>query len=227
MGIFSRLSDIVSANISDLLDRAEDPEKMIKLMIIEMEEHLQRAHEGVVKALAGEKRLEQNLNKNKSAAAEWQAKAEAALERCDEEQARKCLTRKMEYQKIANSLQEQFDTAHRASEVLKEDYCRLEEKVAEARRRRDALIARQMAAEAQKEVAGIAPAMAKAQAAFGKFDRMEQKIEQIEAEALALADLAESTRGFDREFEKSQRDAEVDAELAALKEKAGKHKESG
>lgn len=225
MGFFSRLSDIMSANINDLLDRAEDPEKMIKLLIIEMEEHLGDAREGVVKALAGEKRLEANLNKNRSAAEEWEAKAEAAIERSDDELARKCLSRKKEYEKIAESMQQQWETAHHASEVLKEDYQRLEEKVDEARRKRDSLIARQALAEAQKEVAGTAPAMEKAQRSFSKFDRMESKIEQMEAEAVAMAELTDTSRALDREVEKSERDAEVDAELAALKEKARKKQE--
>lgn len=225
MGLFSRLSDIMSANINDLLDRAEDPEKMIKLLIIEMEEHLGDAREGVVKALAGEKRLEANLNKNRSAAEEWEAKAEAAIERSEDELARKCLSRKKEYEKIVESMQQQWETAHHASEVVKEDYQRLEEKVDEARRKRDSLIARQALAEAQKEVAGTAPAMEKAQRSFSKFDRMESKIEQMEAEAVAMAELTDTSRALDKEVEKSERDAEVDAELAALKEKARKKQE--
>ena len=78
MGIFSRVSDIVDANINDMLDRAEDPEKMVKLLIIEMEEHIEKAREGLVKAVAGEKGLEANLKRNREAAAEWEAKAESA-----------------------------------------------------------------------------------------------------------------------------------------------------
>ena len=217
MSIFSRVSDIISANVNDLVDRAEDPAKMVKMLIVEMEEHLEHARDGVAKAIAGEKRLEGTLKKNRTEADQWQAKAEAAVERGDEELARKCLSRKKEYEKIADSMQQQWETAHRASEILKEDYRRLEEKVEEARRRRDALIARQMAAEAQKEVASVAPAMSKAQRSFSKFDRMESKVEQIEAEALALVELSDPSRDLNREVEKSQRDAEVDAELAALK----------
>ena len=219
MGIFSRVSDIISANVNDLVDRAEDPAKMVKMLIVEMEEHLEHARDGVAKAIAGEKRLEGTLKKNRAEAEQWQAKAEAAVERSDEELARKCLSRKKEYEKIADSMQQQWETAHRASDILKDDYRRLEEKVEEARRRRDALIARQMAAEAQKEVASVAPAMSKAQRSFSKFDRMESKVEQIEAEALALAELSDHSSDLNREVEKSQRDAEVDAELAALKAK--------
>jgi phage shock protein A len=217
MGFFTRVSDLVSANVNDLLDRAEDPEKMVKLLIAEMEEHLQVAHDGVVKAIAGEKRLQVTLDKNRAAAAEWQQKAEAALERGEEELARKCLARKKEHDGVVRSVEPQLETAHKASEVLKEDYRRLEQKVDEARRKRDALIARQAAAQAQKEVAGIAPAMSRAKASFAKFDRMESKVEQMEAEALALAEM--NSRELEREVDDSFRKAELDQEFAALKEK--------
>jgi len=225
MKIFSRVSDIISANVSDLLDRAEDPEKMVKLLIVEMEEYIDKAREGLAKAIAGEKQLEASLKKNRDAAADWQAKAEAAIERNDDELARRCLERKKEFERIADSMQPQWEAARRASDALKSDFRRLEERVEEARRKRDALIARKLAAEAQKQVATIAPAMSKAQQSFAKFDRMERKVEQIEAEAEALAELSDSRRELEREVAQSERNAEVDAELAALKEKARRKKE--
>ena len=108
------------------------------------------------------------------------------------------------------------------SKVLKKDFKRLEDKVDEACRRRDALIARQLAAEAQRDVAAIAPSMSRAQRSFSKFDRMERKVEQIEGEALALAELSDADRDLKEEIEKSERDAEVEAEFEALKEKMAK-----
>ena len=222
MGIFSRVSDIVEANINDLLDRAEDPQKMVRMLIVEMEEHLEKAREGLVKTVAGEKNLEANLRRNREAAAEWEAKAEGALARGDEELVRKCLVRKKEHDRIADSLQPQWEAAHKMSKVLKKDFKRLEDKVDEACRRRDALIARQLAAEAQRDVAAIAPSMSRAQRSFSKFDRMERKVEQIEGEALALAELSDADRDLKEEIEKSERDAEVEAEFEALKEKMAK-----
>ena len=109
MGIFSRVSDIVEANINDLLDRAEDPQKMVRMLIVEMEEHLEKAREGLVKTVAGEKNLEANLRRNREAAAEWEAKAEGALARGDEELVRKCLVRKKEHDRIADSMQPQWE----------------------------------------------------------------------------------------------------------------------
>ena len=225
MRIFSRVSDIISANVNDLLDHAEDPEKMVKLLIVEMEEHIETARGGLAKAIAGEKQLEANLRKNRDAAADWQSKAEAAIERSDDDLARRCLERKKEFEKVANSVQPQWEAAHRTSDALKSDFRRLEEKVEDARRKRDALIARQFAAEAQKQVASIAPALSKAQQSFSKFDRMERKVEQMEAEALALVELSDTKRELDMEVAQSQHKAEVDVELAALKEKARRKKE--
>ena len=222
MGIFTRVSDIVEANINDLLERAEDPQKMVKMLIVEMEEHLEKAREGLVKTVAAEKNLGANLKRNGEAAAEWEAKAESALARGEEELARKCLVRKKEHDRIADSMQPQWEAASKMSEVLKNDFKRLEDKVDEACRRRDALIARQLAAEAQRDVAAIAPSMSRVQRSFSKFDRMERKVEQLEGEALALAELSDADRDLREEIERSERDAEVEAELEALKEKVAK-----
>ncbi|TWU39271.1 PspA/IM30 family protein [Novipirellula artificiosorum] len=217
MSIFSRVSDIINANVSDMLDRAEDPEKMVKMLIFEMEEQISLARAGVVKAIAGEKKLELNLTKNRDEAASWHAKAEAAVTRGDEELARKCLARKKEHQRIAESLQPQWERANQTSGTLKSDLRRLEEKLDEAIRRRDSLIARQMAAEAQKEVQSVAPALNRVQRHFDKFDRMERRIEDMEAEAAATAELSSAATELCREVERKQQDAEVESELAALR----------
>ncbi len=217
MSFFSRVSDIINANVSDLLDRAEDPEKMVKMLIFEMEEQIETAREGIVKAIAGEKKLEVNLTKNRKEAADWHAKAEAAIERADEDLARKCLARKKEHDKIADSLQPQWERARQTSDSLKSDLRRMEEKLDEAIRRRDSLVARQMAAEAQREVQSVAPSLSRAQRSFAKFDRMERRVEDMEAEAAAAAELSDVSSELDHEVEQKQKDAEVEFELAALK----------
>lgn len=217
MSFFSRVSDIINANVSDLLDRAEDPEKMVKMLIYEMEEQIGTAREGVAKAIAGEKKLEANLTKNRSEAQQWHSKAEAAIGRGDEELARKCLARKKEHERIAESLQPQWERARQTSDSLKSDLRRMEEKLDEAIRRRDSLVARQMAAEAQREVQSVAPSLNRVQRSFAKFDRMERRVEDMEAEAAAVAELSDMSSELDREVEKQQKDAEVEIELAALK----------
>ena len=220
MSFFSRVSDIINANVSDMLDRAEDPEKMVKMLIFEMEEQIGTAREGVAKAIAGEKKLEVNLKKNRSEAEAWHSKAEAAIGRGDDDLARKCLARKKDHEKIADSLQPQWERARQTSDSLKSDLRRIEEKLEEAIRRRDSLVARQMAAEAQKEVQSVAPSMNRAQRSFAKFDRMERRVEDMEAEAAAMVELSDMSVELDREVEQKQQDAEVELELAALKKKA-------
>lgn len=217
MNIFSRVSDIINANVSDMLDRAEDPQKMVKMLIFEMEEQIETARHGIAKAIAGEKKLEANLTKKRQEAAEWLAKAEAAIERGEDDLARKCLSRKKEYEKIANELQPQWERARKTSDALKSDLRRMEEKLEEAIRRRDSLVARQMAAEAQQEVQSVAPSMLKTQKSFAKFDRMERRIEDMEADAAAVAELSGSAMSLEREVEQNEHDREVDLEFASLK----------
>jgi phage shock protein A len=226
MSFFSRMSDILSANVNDLLDRAEDPEKMVKLLVAEMEEHVEKAREGLTKAIAGEKQLETSLNKNRQAAEEWHVKAKSAVDRGDEDLARRCLQRRKEFEKIADSIMPQWEVSRKTSDVLKADFRRLEEKLEEARRKRDVLIARKLAAEAQKEVASVAPAMSRAQRSFSKFDRMESKIERMEAEAKAVLELSNDSSELNRELESREQAAEVDAELAALKAESKRAKAS-
>jgi phage shock protein A len=217
MSIFSRVSDIINANVSDLLDRAEDPEKMVKLLIYEMEEQIENARDGIAKAIAGEKQLEANLKKNRGSAVEWQGKAETAIERGDDDLARKCLARKKDHDRIADQLQPQWEKARQTSDLLTADLRRLEEKLDEAIRRRDSLIARQLAAEAQKEVQSVSPAFGQIERSFAKFDRMERRVEAMEAEAAASAAISDLSRDLDDEFHQAQRDVEVESELAALK----------
>jgi phage shock protein A len=217
MNFFSRVSDIINANVSDLLDRAEDPEKMVKMLIFEMQEQIGLAREGVAKAIAGEKKLEANLGRNRTEAASWHSKAEAAIGHGDEDLARKCLARKKDFDAIADSLQPQWQRARQTSDSLKSDLRRLEEKLSEAIRRRDSLIARQMAAEAQQEMQRIAPAMNRVQSSFDKFSRMERRIENMEAEAAAMAELTDLSGDLGREVEQQTKNVEVEIELAALK----------
>ena len=158
------------------------------------------------------------------AADEWQAKAKAAIERGDEDLAGSVLSEKRSSRKSPTASRRNGKCLRKTSDSLKADFRRLEEKLEEARRKRDVLVARKLAAEAQKDVASVAPAMSKAQRSFSKFDRMESKIEQMEAEARrsgALGRTAKSGQGNCR----SRAAAEVDAELAALKAEADKKKD--
>jgi phage shock protein A len=119
------------------------------------------------------------------------------------------------------SLRPQWEQARKTSDVLKSDLRRMEEKLEETIRRRDVLIARQMAAEAQKQVQSVTPSLLRVQRNLSTFDRMERRIEDMEAEAAAMSDLTQMSTELDRSVEKKQRDADVELEMAALKAKVG------
>ena len=145
--IFKRINDIISANINDLIDRVEDPERMIKQIIREMEESINRAKEGVIDAIASEKRLQKDLEHHRRQSAEWLHKAEEALNAEQDDLARMALTRKKEHDNILKALEPSWESAKATSEHLKAQLHALEAKLEEARRKRSSLVARQRAAE--------------------------------------------------------------------------------
>lgn len=220
MGIFSRLVDIMSANINDLLDKAEDPEKMIKQMVIEMEEAVNKATTAVGAAIANQKRLERQMAENKKQADEWQNKAIQAVNAGRDDLAAQALAKKTSFMNAATSLEPTLAQATKTAEQMKAQLMQLKTKLDEARVRQNTLIARHQAAKAKKEIAKAMSGVGGG--AFGNFDKFEKKIEDAEAEADAHAELAGDTGNLDDEFKKLNNDATVDSELAALKAQLGK-----
>ncbi len=145
--LFARISDVLSANISDLIDRVEDPEKMIKQIIREMEENIGLAKEGVVDAIASEKTLQQNVDRHRREAKTWQENARTALKDGKDDLARQALVRKNEHDTILKSLEPALESAQGTSASLKAQLKALDAKLDEAKRKRGALVARQRAAE--------------------------------------------------------------------------------
>ena len=225
MGIFRRISDIINSNINYILDQAEDPEKMISQMILEMEEGIRSAKLSAARAIASEKKLKKSLDFHVRKAEEWKEKAESALEDGNEEHARKALNRKKEHANIAKSLEAQHEEAEKAGDTLRINLRALEGKLAEAKRKRDTLVARKRAAEACKEVHLQVGNLEKTASAFSKFERMEEKVESAEAEAAALAEMAEDEKLVREEFEKLTEDKDIDLELESLKEEVKRRKE--
>lgn len=217
--LFQRISDVISANINDLIDRVEDPERMIKQIIREMEENIRMAREGVVNAIAGEKQLGRELEQHRRKAKQWRKKAEAALRADNEDLARAALARKQEHDRICQDLEVSWQAAAENSRNLKEQLSALEKKLAETRRKRSTLAARQRAAEARQQMAGTRNHFQKGLDAQDKFAHMEDKVMEIEARSAAMAELNEESSDLEREFEKMAVDTEVEAELAELKNK--------
>ncbi len=219
MGMFSRISDIFKANVNDALDQAEDPEKMLKQMVLEMEESVNRATLAVANAIANEKSLERKLAKAQEQSADWQAKATQALQAGREDLAKAALEKKVISDRNAADLQPIYTTAKATSEKLRDQLDQLKRKLDEARSRQSTLIARSQAAKAQKQIAQSFSGVGSD--AFSKFDKFEGKIEKIESEATAFEQLAGENTSLDAEFKKLGSSSSVDAELQKLKESMG------
>ena len=220
MSIFKRMSDIIGANVNDLLDKAENPEKMIKQILREMEQGIQTAKRSTADAIAAEKKLKKELEQNKRLASEWHNKAIQAVDADRDDLAKKALARKKEAENLLPSLAAQYAQAEEVCANMKRTLHALESRRAEARRRQTTLLVRKQAAKAQQVLArGTAIGDAdKGLQAFSKFDAMERKIEDEEMKAEAMMELA----GEQQDIEELEDTTDVDIELAKLK-KERKH----
>ena len=191
MGFFSRISDIVSANLNELTEGFEDPEKMLKQAIREMEESISEVTRQTAKAIANEKTLSRELERNRTQAQQWEARAIKAVQSDDDDLARKALARKNEHQKVVEALEDQMETAQEASGILRRQLGGMKAKLAEAKRNLATLSARQRAADFRKKMdsQAVGATTEADNNAFAKFDRLKSKVEQAEAEAEAMAEL--------------------------------------
>ncbi len=222
MGLFKRISDIISANLGEMAEQFEDPERMLKQAVTEMEQSIREATAETAKVMAGEKKLVKELAHNESEAKQWQARAEKAVEAGDDDLARKALTRKKEHEQIAVALRDQLKAARDASETLRHQLDGMKAKLAEAKRNLATLSARKKAADVRKKfytTQAEGQNMELDDSAFQKFERMRERVEQAEAEAEALAEL----QGFDHHkplrSETDSTNSDVESELEKLKQK--------
>jgi len=220
--MFQRLSDIIDANLNDLIDRIEDPERMIKQIIREMEENLNQAKEGVINAIANEKQLLKELESQRNQSTIWLQKAQIALEANNEGLAKAALVRKKEIDRIIQNLEPAWQTAKTTSDHLKAQLQKLEAKLEEAKQKRSALAARQHAAQARQQMSKTLDKFQTGWDAQTKFDRMEDKVVAIEARTAAIAELEDDASALEREFLQMETNQEVEAELASLKVKIQK-----
>jgi len=218
-GIFYRMADIVKANVNDLITRAEDPEKMIRQMILEMEEAVNKATASVGTAVANEKRLERQYLEKQDQIEAWQKKAELAVEAGEDDLARRALERKAANQEATHDLEVALEESRKTSSQLKQQLTQLKAKLDEARTRQGTLIARRRAAEARKQIASGLSGVG--EDAFSSFERFRQRIESEEAEAEAHQEMASADPSLEEEFSKLERKSTVEDELSALKKKMG------
>ena len=194
MGIFSRLGTLIKSNINDLITKAEDPEKMLSQVLLEMQQQLVEAKKAVAIAIADEKKLQKQYTAETDKSKEWERKAMVAVRAGDDNLARQALARKQEHETIADQFQQQWIAQKQAVEKLKDALRLLNNKIEEAKRKKNILIARKKRAEAQQQIANTMQGLGDT-SAFDTFDRMAERIQLMEAEAEAGAELAGELSG--------------------------------
>jgi len=223
MGILDRIRTVLKANINALISKAEDPEKMLNQLIIDMNEQLLEAKKQVAMAIADEKKLERQALENKGQGEDWEKKAMLAVKAGKDDLAKEALVRKQEYDGYAASFQKEYEAQHASVEQLKDALRQLSAKIEEASRKKNLLVARAKRAEAQKQIQQTMGSLS-AGSSFDTFDRMEQKVDQIEAEADAMKELSSVTADQkleDKFKELESSDASADKLLEDLKAKMG------
>jgi phage shock protein A len=221
MAIFNRIGTLLKSNVNDVINKAEDPEKMLNQMLIDMQQQLVEAKKQVAVAIADEKRLHKQYDNERALAVEWEKKAMLAVKAGNDDLAKKALSRKTEHEKLAAGYQQQWQAQKAAVDQLKGALQGLQSKIEEAKRKKNLLIARAKRAEAQQTIADTLDGLNQT-SAFDTMSRMEEKIDKMEAEAAATYELAEVASGDD--LERQFRDLEstsTDDALAALKAKMG------
>lgn len=224
MGIFARLGTLIKSNINDLISRAEDPEKMLNQVLLDMQQQLVDAKKSVAVAIADEKKLQKQHLAEVDKAKEWERKAMVAVRAGDDALARQALVRKQEHENIATQYQQQWVLQKQAVEKLKDALRLLGNKIEEAKRKKNILIARKKRAEAQAQIAATMQGLGDT-SAFDTFDRMADRINMLEAEAEAGAELAGEMSGDTLEAKflqlESSGGAGAEDDLLELKAKMG------
>ncbi|HBE46992.1 MAG: PspA/IM30 family protein [Spirochaetia bacterium] len=218
MGMFERLKTVISSNINSLISKAENPEKMLNQMIIDMNEQLIESKKAVAMAIADEKKLERDLMENRAKADEWEKKAMLAVRAGRDDLAKEALLRKQEFEGYANQLAQQWEAQKQSVEKLKEALRQLQSKIEEANRKKNILIARAKRAEAQQRINQTMSSLSGNKSAFDTFERMERKVDEIEASAEAMKELEEASSGASLEKQFAQLESSPQAADAMLEE---------
>ncbi len=223
MGILSRIVTVIKSNINDLISKSEDPQKMLEQLIIDMNQNLVQAKQEVAAAIADEKRLEKQMIKQKSESQDWYKKAELAVAKGDDNLATEALKRHESADQLAKQYEEQYIAQKEVVDKLKTALRQLNDKIQEAQRKKNLLIARQKRAEAQKRINKTMSSLTDS-SAFDTFSRMERKIDDMEAKVDAETELNKELSGETTEdkFKQLEADSNVNDKLAALKAKLGK-----
>ncbi|MFN0181612.1 MAG: PspA/IM30 family protein [Gemmatimonadales bacterium] len=222
MGIFERFSTMLKSNINDLISRAENPEKMLNQLILDMKSQLAKAKQEAAAAIADEKKLQADAEALKKQAEDWERRAMLAVQEGRDDLAKQALLR---YNEALQGSQQLFETwvKHKAdTENLKVSLRQLHDKIEEAKRKKNILVARAKRAEAQQRIQETMSGMSD-KSAFESFERMAEKIEAVERKALAAAELQQEFQGDDlaAQFKQLEYKGSADQQLLELKSKMG------
>lgn len=216
MAIFERISDLVRSNINDLIDKAENPEKMVKQIIIDMEDQLRKATQGLGTAMGSLNQVKKQLENAQEQSNVWQEKARACLSQGNEELAKQALENKVKQDKMVAQYKEMTDSMETQVNEIKSQIDVLKQKLEEARSKQAMLTARSQMADAKSQMAKTLGNM-DSKSAFAKMEKMEQKIEQKEAQANAFSEISGVQESENDPFAKMDRENSVNEELEKLK----------
>ena len=214
MGIFTRFKDIVSSNINAMLDKAEDPEKMIKLMIQEMEDTLVELKASCAGTMATKSKVSRALDETRSYVEDWDSKARLAISKGREDLAREALVEKRVFSEEAERLEKEIAQLEGIVDKYKGDISQLEDKLANARKKHQVLIQRHTQAQKRYKAQNVIRKNDNTNA-FARFEAFENRIERMEADAELVN--AKARPSIEDEFAKLQNDDTLENELAALK----------
>lgn len=217
MAIFERLSDLVRANINDLIDKAENPEKMVKQIIIDMEDQLRKATQGLGTAMGSLNQVKKQLETAQAQSAEWQNKARKCLEQGNEELAKQALEIKVKQDQLVAQYQEMCQSMDAQVNDIRSQVDLLKSKLEEARSKQAMLVARSQMADAKSKMAKSLGGM-DTKSAFAKMDKMEQKISQKEAQADAFSQVSGVEESTNDPFAQMEKESSINAELEKLKQ---------
>lgn len=223
MGIFQKLSTLLRSNINDAIVKAENPEKMLNQIILDMREQLGRAKQEVAVAIADERKLRAQVDKEREQAAEWENRAILAVNQDRDDLAKQALMRHQEHAERAVSMEETWARQAEETGKLKTSLRQLNDKIEEAKRKRNLLVAKQKRAQAQKRIHQTMSGLAD-RSAFETFERVAERIEDAERRTLAAGEVQRSLTGdtLEKQFATLEGEDALDDRLLALKQRLGK-----
>ncbi|MGB9595826.1 MAG: PspA/IM30 family protein [Candidatus Poribacteria bacterium] len=218
MGVLERISRLIRSNINDLLDRAEDPEKILQQLITDMQQDLREAKIQVASAIREQKKLESLYQEHLTMADVWEKRAISAIKEQNDYLAKEALKRKRDCEQLAKEYKTQLDDQAKSVQSLKTGLAELEAKLSDAKRKKDLLVARQKRAQAQKTISQTMNGISRS-GAFSALERIEKKVRDAEFEAQALDELKKDS--LEAKFASLEND-DISIELAKLKDKISK-----